>query len=394
MKARYVTTPAHSVQGKGGLYVHVPYCKQKCIYCDFYSGGSRIADWRRYVKGVLNELEARLPELPHVISTLYFGGGTPSLMPKDAFLHLVDGIRRLAGGRMALEEFTLEANPEDVTREMLETWRQAGVDRLSIGVQTLEDELLRKIGRRHDASRALEALDESLSVFDNVSVDVMFGIPGQRLESWEQTLKTLIERKPPHVSCYSLMYEPGTALTLLRDRGDVKEADEDLSGEMYMEMRTMLESNGYEGYEISNFALPGFRSRHNHSYWTGKPYLGLGPAAHSYDGDRLRSANPGDVKGYLKAFAPEKGEWGEWKRQEERLSDEELWEEMILTRLRTSEGVLLDEVRSRFGEDALRRLLVDSAGLVKDGKMVADGASLRLSREGVMISDAIMVRLM
>lgn len=374
-----------------GLYIHVPYCRRKCLYCDFYSGGSRIADYAGYVDAVLSELDERREELRHDVTSVYLGGGTPSLLPVAEMRRLVEVVRSVVGQKWRVEEFTLEINPDDVTPSAVDSWLGIGVNRFSLGVQSLDDAVLRRIGRLHDSRSALDALDILQSRCGNISVDVMFGIPGQDMESWRDTLSGLVERHPTHVSCYSLMYEPSTAMTLLRDEGRIKEAPEELSVEMYRHMREYLERHGYEAYEISNFALPGYRSRHNSSYWAGCPYVGLGPSAHSYDGERRRSANPADLKLYLDIYG-RKGTEGrpsgrKWERVVETLSDEERLDEYILTRMRTAEGIDIEDFGSKFHPETKARLLKNARKGLGEGMLEINDEHLRLTPDGIMVSD-------
>ena len=376
----------------GGLYVHVPFCRRKCIYCDFFSAGERIADWHGYVKAISSELEYRKDELACPLLTVYIGGGTPSLMPAAEFMRLMDAIKPYAS---QVVEFTLEANPDDVCIEKLELWKRGGVNRLSIGIQSLDDTLLKAIGRRHDAATARRAYDMARNYFNNVSIDLMFGIPGQTVESWRRDLQEVIDMRPEHVSAYSLMYEEGTALTALRDSGSLAEADEELSEEMFEILIRTLGNAGYERYETSNFALPGFRSRHNSSYWLQKPYLGIGPSAHSYDGERTRKANRADLRGYLDYWSADRPYEGKAPFFEtEHLSDEELLEEYVMTRMRLKEGIPIDDFRNRFGEGNLSRLMANSTPLMEAGLISKEGNSLRIKEASVMMSNSIILDLL
>ena len=362
------------------IYVHIPFCRRKCLYCDFYSVGERLADWSRMVDALLAEARMRVPEsVPgDYPSTLYIGGGTPSLIPGEEFTRLAQGLLSLAG---EVREFTIEVNPDDVTPEKAAVWRAAGVNRVSMGVQSLVDAELKAISRRHTAEEARRAAAILRDNFGNVSLDVMFGLPGQTLSSFETTVSGVTGLRPDHVSAYSLMYEERTALTRMRDSGTIEEADENLSVEMYMMLRDMLGAAGYEQYELSNYATPGHRSLHNSLYWLGLPYTGLGPAAHSYDGIRTRRANLPDFRRYLRNPAA--------AFEEEVLSDDELREEMIMTRLRTREGLSLDEYGSRFGEASLRALLHHAGKHLSSGRLRMVAYRLALTPSGVMLADDI-----
>lgn len=395
-----------------GVYVHIPFCRRRCLYCDFYSVGERLASWPGFVDALLDEAQRRLPEFVSAKSvasqkaggdfTLYIGGGTPSLMPHDEFTRLSRGLLTLYG---TPAEFTLEVNPDDVTREKVSAWRADGVTRVSMGVQSFVDSELRAIGRRHDSQTARRAFQMLRGEFDNISLDLMFGLPGQTVASLEQSVTELIALGPEHVSVYSLMYEERTAITRLRDSGKLSETPEEDSAQMFSLVNESLRGAGYERYEISNYSRPGFRSRHNSLYWQGNPYIGLGPGAHSYNGNRTRLYNLPDIKAWL-AGAP---------GQEERLSDEELREEMIMTRLRTAEGLNLGEYGVRFGNGALKSLLKSAAPWLASGELEwggnrgglsekkaassfdvqeqTDGTCLALTTSGVMISDEIIVSL-
>lgn len=372
-----------------GVYIHIPFCARKCVYCDFYSVGARLADWPRLVSALLDEARVRVPELTGAgakCDTLYIGGGTPSLLPPGEFGRLAAGVLSLTG---PVSEFTVEVNPDDVTGELADAWRGAGVDRVSMGVQSLVDDELRAIGRRHDSRRAREAYDTLRRRFGNVSLDLMFGLPGQTRRSLRESVAGVIDMRPEHVSVYSLMYEERTALTRMRDSGRIDETPEEESAAMFADITEMLDSAGYEQYEISNYSLPGFRSRHNSAYWSGEPYVGLGPAAHSYDGLRTRRANAPDVRAYISRWLDGGGD----AVTVETLTDDELREEMIMTRLRTRGGIPLEEFRRRFGAVAFRSLLSTSRRWVAAGLMEERDGTLALSRRGVMVSDEIIVSL-
>ncbi len=376
----------------GGLYIHIAYCRHKCIYCDFFSAGERVADWHRYVDALIAELTNRKNEMPCPLLTIYVGGGTPSLMPTEEFKRLADALSQYSE---KVTEFTIEVNPDDVCEEKLRVWKDCGVNRLSIGIQTFDDSLLKAIGRRHDGESALRAVALARKYFDNLSVDLMFGLPGQTIEIFRKDLETILKIRPEHISAYSLMYEPGTALTLLRDRGKIQEAEESIVEELYVILARELKLAGYEHYEISNFALPGFRSRHNSSYWRQMPYLGIGPSTHSYDGLRTRKANRADLRGFLDYWAPVSvaRPSGDDVSDIEYLSDEELREEYLLTRLRTHDGVDLEDFKRRFGEKEYLLLLSRADRWIKDRSVTIDEKRLAFSEQSILISDSIIIDL-
>lgn len=374
-----------------GVYVHIPYCTRRCLYCDFYSEGVIRADWPRYVDAMLSEFKHRLDSAEGVTLrgdagySLYIGGGTPSLVPAAEFRRLTDGIINTVGRNPT--EFTIEVNPDDVTEELAATWADAGVNRVSMGVQSLVDSELKVIGRRHDSATARKAFSILRKDFGNVSLDLMFGLPGQTTESLASTLDGFLEMAPEHISAYSLMYEERTALTRLRDSGRIQEADEQDSEAMFRLVSTRLAAAGYEQYEISNYARPGFRSRHNSDYWQGLPYIGLGPGAHSFDGKDTRTWNRPDARAYMSAM--ERNCDRDSITDCEHLTEDELREEMIMTRLRTRQGLDLREYGNRFGLQALMSLTQRAKPIVARGLLNTDGSRLALTRIGIMISDDI-----
>ena len=377
--------------GKGGIYIHVPFCNNKCLYCDFYSGGSRIADWDKYVLALQNELNSREKELVFDPLTLYIGGGTPSLMPIHHLRMLIHYIKKKVS-KTDWDEFTLEVNPEDVTKNNCEEWKSLGVNRVSLGLQTLNTDLLKKIGRRHDDKTGLKALELLLNTFNNVSVDLMFGLPEQSLSNHEKTIDIIINLRPHHISSYSLMLEPGTPMTLLENQGKIILPPEEDWIRMFQMTVDKLKSSGYIHYEISNYSLPGYQSVHNTSYWQGAPYLGLGPSAHSYDGVNIRRANPKDIKGYLKNFL---NPVSSIKKiySEEYLSYEERREEMVMTRLRTSQGLNLKEFLLKFGKENKKKLQQKSREYIFQGLMKESMGYLSFTEKGILVSDTILSHL-
>ena len=360
-----------------GLYIHIPYCRRKCLYCDFFSGGARIAEWEALTDAILHEAEIRKSELNEPVSTLYLGGGTPSILPAGQLQRLVSGLRTIFGDRWRPAESTIELNPDDVTAEYVTRLTALGFDRLSLGIQVLDDELLKTIGRQHNAATALTAIDMIMERGINLSVDLIFGLPGMTRDTWHDTVATVVARRPQHISAYALMYEPGTALTALRDAGRIVATPDEEYEWQYLHLTSMLKSAGYEHYETSNYSLPGYRSRHNTSYWLGTPYLGLGPGAHSYDGGRTRRANLPDLKNYLRK---------DFRHTDESLTDEMLADEYLLTRLRLSEGFDIDDYRRRFGTERAQNL--HKTALLPPGVAVT-GTSIFIRPEAILRSDDI-----
>ncbi len=321
------------------IYVHVPFCHRKCTYCAFYSKVES-GKWKveSYVDALLKEMEVRKGEQAHPIKTVYFGGGTPSILPVDQLTRIVEGLHRCFD-LSQVEEMTLEANPEDLTPDYLSALRRLGFNRLSIGVQSLDDRVLRMLNRRHTAQQALEAVEAAHRAgFENISVDFIFGLP--EISTFNFQLSTLVT----HVSAYALTVEPGTALAVQVEQGRVTLPDEDEVVRQYHELHRLFEAAGFRQYEVSNYARPGYESKHNSRYWDRTPYLGLGPAAHSFDG-KHRRWNVSDVAAYtkvlndLKALKDPKD-----LSQEETLTATDAYNELLMTALRTVRGLPVSAV--------------------------------------------------
>ena len=371
-----------------GLYIHIPYCKSKCTYCDFYST-PQVETMEQYVHSLLCEARLRKNEIDsEQVSTLYIGGGTPSVMPTSMLTTLITGLDKVFGLKN-VEEFTIEVNPDDVTTHYVTALRALGVNRVSMGVQSFNDDELQAINRRHTAKQAIHAVNSIKDAgIDNVSVDLIYGLPGQSLDSWQHNVEQAIALDVQHISAYCLSYEKGTRLWAMREQGKVMETSDELCIAMYENLVKSLKKAGFEHYEISNFALPGFRSRHNSSYWNFTPYLGLGAAAHSYDGN-VRRYNPSSIRQYIKALSG-----GSTAYSEEHL---ELWErhdDEIMLRLRTSDGLDTTLFEHRYGQKACENLLSKSKPLIEQGLLNKDNNTLILTHKGVMLSDNIIRNLM
>lgn len=386
---------------KGGIYIHIPFCRNKCLYCDFYSAGARIADWESYLRCLLRELSIKRDEIPSDFDTLYIGGGTPSLIPGHLFEDFIQKLNMITGSK-AWKEFTIEVNPEDINDSNLVSWKKSGVNRVSMGVQSLNDSELKKIGRNHTSRQAIEAIKKLKENFSNISLDIIYGLPGQTVNSYEDSLNRLLTFMPQHISVYSLMLEEGTALSLLVNKNKLLLPSEDEWQAMYEITLERLRKSGYHRYEISNFSLPGKESLHNRSYWEGLPYLGIGPGAHSYDGKKTRSWNPADLKGYIRYYSnPESNEGNLFISggeniaflRNEILSDEEVREEYLMTRLRTSSGIELANFTLRFGILAKENLLKKSSVYIERGFLEECNDRLFFTDKGFLLSDDIISRL-
>lgn len=389
------------------LYFHVPYCRNKCIYCDFYSGGAKIADWNALSRSFLNELKSRGKEWNgREVVSIYFGGGTPSLVPGSILEELFIKLREEIGEKSISGncEITLEANPEDVNEENIEVWERCGINRVSLGVQTFNNAGLKMIRRSHTGEQALDALKLLKDNFKNISADLIFGLPGQSPADVERDLEILSKVRPAHISVYSLMYEEGTALAELYRLHKLTKVDDEVSEEMFGMISSYLNKAGYNRYETSNYSIPGYESHHNIGYWTGRPYIGIGPSAHSYDGGCQRKWNPADLKGYLKKWNTEEIEFKNNGMSEaevnhrynpimDHLTPEELHEEWIMLRLRMKEGIDLKEYEERFGRKFLDDLLRKSRKWLYSGELELSSSHLSVTDKGLMISDSVIVDL-
>lgn len=361
-----------------GLYFHIPFCKRICAYCDFYKSADR-----RYLPALLEamhaELEARREYLgPEPVTTRYVGGGTPSLCTPEQLGALLRHAEVLFD-HSALEESTLEANPDDLSPASLEAFRRVGFDRLSLGIQSLDDACLRLMNRRHTAEQAIRAVREARAAgFRNITVDLIFGVPGFGGESLRRTVEGVLALGVEHISAYHLTIEPNTAFGRRQARGEFAPVEEAESEAQYAYVEQALTGVGYEHYEISNYARPGYRARHNSAYWRGVKYLGIGPAAHSFDGEERRWA-VASVKGYLDGVSYEV----------ERLTRTDRFNEYLLTRLRTAEGLSLREVESMFGADYQRHILQQGAGWLARGVLHHEGDRLRIPTAHFLLSDAV-----
>lgn len=365
-----------------GIYIHIPFCKQACHYCNFHFSTS-LRYKNELLEALLKETALRKHYLQgEPVETIYFGGGTPSLLAADELEKLLEAIRSwhpVADGA----EITLEANPDDITGEKLREWKKAGINRLSIGVQSFFDEDLSWMNRAHQARQASDSLRMALQYFENISIDLIYGTPGLTHEYWKKNIETAISLGVPHLSCYALTVEPQTRLHKMISLGQVQDIDPGSQSEQFLILMDRLQAAGYEHYEISNFALPGRRSRHNSSYWQGKKYLGLGPSAHSYDGSSRQwniSNNRKYAASILQGIVP---------ATSETLTPTQQWNETIMIALRTQEGLQLDSLPGpqqaqliKAGEKYLERGLMKMEEnrfvLTNEGKLLADGIAAEL----------------
>jgi len=361
-----------------GIYVHWPFCSGFCIYCDFYSE-SRSGRMAEYTEALSREIKARKGffDASSKPQTLYFGGGTPSLVPVELLRFVVEEVKR-EFGVAEFVEFTMEANPDDVTPEKLARWREIGVTRLSMGVQSFCDAHLKWMRRRHDARGAEKAFLQAREAgFDNISIDLIFGYAGLAMQEWEHSIRKALQLRPEHISCYQMSIESGSSLGEMAARGEYAEPSQELCAQQYTLLQRLLADAGYLQYEISNFALPGRESLHNRIYWDGGAYLGLGAAAHSYDGFRLRSWNIADLARYISDR--------EGNVTIEELSDADLANEKVMLSLRTVKGIEMAMLSSENQNIA--------KSLLSSGELELHEGRLRIPPSRLFVSDDIMAKL-
>ena len=378
-----------------GLYIHIPFCASRCIYCGFYATLTKNAAKRenentltqrqRYINAVCKEIGKQKAEL----STIYFGGGTPSQLTSEELVQIFEQINKTFlhhtnNGATQLKEITIECNPEDITEDFVQILKTLPFNRVSMGVQTFSDERLKFLHRRHTSSKIPEAIQLLRSVgINNISIDLMFGFPNETQEEWIADIEKAIALNVEHISAYSLMYEEGTALYTMQKHQRVKQIDEEQYREMYEVLIDRLEKAGYEQYEISNFAKQGFRSQHNSSYWHNIPYIGIGAAAHSYDLN-TRRWNYANLTKYINAIEQDKPAY-----EEETIDANTHYNDSIVTALRTKEGLNIAE----FEEKYRRYFLTNAASYIENGYLRKNDTCYTITRKSLYISDTIMVDL-
>lgn len=367
-----------------GLYIHVPYCAKRCIYCDFFTSTNQKSK-AAYVDAVCKELILRKDYLKgESLRTIYFGGGTPSQLSANNFERIFDTIFTYYNTDKC-EEITLEANPDDMTPEYVHSLQSLPFNRVSMGVQSFQPEDLIFLNRRHDRQQAIDAVATcKANGLSNISIDLIYGLPGQTPEQWSQNLDEAIALKVPHISAYHLIYEEGTKLTKLKSAGKVLPVSEEFSEDFFTLLIDKLSKAGYLHYEISNFAQPDCFSKHNSAYWDETTYIGIGPSAHSFDGNS-RQWNIASMKHYLSGI-----ETGVPNVEKELLDANTKYNEYIITGLRTMWGVRLDKIEEKYGLEKKNFCLAQADTYIKNNLLLHHENSLKLSAKGIFISDRIM----
>lgn len=370
-----------------GIYIHYPFCKSRCYYCDFYSTTDlKLAD--SYIDALKFEMDLRkgiIGDRP--IETIYLGGGTPSLLSSNNIKIIIEHIHRIF--QVAdYPEITVELNPDDITNIYAQKLKNAGVNRVSLGVQAFYNYHLRLMNRRHKVLGSLKAIEALKNAgFDNISIDLIYGLPELTLQEWEKTLRKAVNLDIQHISAYHLTYEPNTVFSTLKNKGIMIPIDDDISFKQFEMMSEYFETNNFIHYEISNFGHIGRFSRHNVNYWKGIPYLGLGPSAHSFDGT-TRYWNAPDISKYIRIDKKHDD-----INEHEQLSVKDHFNEYIMTGLRTYWGIDLSQIENKFSKDMALSTERHSAPYIDSNHMQKEGTKLILTKKGMFISDKIITDL-
>ena len=365
------------------LYIHIPFCKSRCTYCDFYSQ-TQLIYINVYIKSLVRELELQKDYLDgEPIETIYWGGGTPSILKAEDFELVFNAINRFYD-TSSCSEITLEANPDDITEEYISTLRQFPFNRISIGIQSFNDKELKMLNRRHTAKQALNAVSHCQNAgYSNISIDLIYGLPGQTLKLWEKNLDKALRLKIPHLSAYHLTYEEGTVLHQQLQAGMIEPVSEETGLLLFNMLIDKLNAAGYVHYEISNFCKPGCFSCHNTAYWTDRKYLGIGPAAHSYN-HISRQWNIASLPAYLEGISQ-----GFLRLEKESITPKTRYNDCIMTSLRTMWGIRLDSFLATFGHEMLAFLLKQAKPYLQTGWLEKDEKNLKIARKGIFCADGI-----
>ena len=369
-----------------GIYIHIPFCKKACNYCNFHFSVNKQA-LPKMAEAIVAETVLQKHYLNEPIETIYFGGGTPSLLSADQLNQILAAIRQNFDVEKQVE-ITLEANPDDINVSNLQVWKLAGINRLSIGIQSFFEEDLLWMGRAHNADQAIECIELAQAAgFDNLSIDLIYGGPTLSDGNWKQNIKRAIQLNIPHLSCYALTVEPKTALAKKIKEQAVPNVDPEKQAEQFAILTELTQLAGYEHYEISNFALPTKRSKHNANYWQGKHYLGLGPAAHSFNGNS-RQWNIANNSLYLTAIQQQQIPF-----EIEHLTQQQKINEYIMTALRTIEGINLAQLKTIGEQAAVERILKEANRFIQEATMTLELNHLIITPKGKFYADGIAAEL-
>ncbi|RTY86474.1 radical SAM family heme chaperone HemW [Flavobacterium sp. GT3R68] len=365
-----------------GIYIHIPFCKQACHYCDFHFSTS-MKKKDEMVLALAKELQLRKSEFENeTVETIYFGGGTPSVLTSDEINFLIEEVYQ----NFSVSdnpEITLEANPDDLSFEKIQELSKSKINRLSIGIQSFFEDDLKMMNRAHNAEEAKQCLTQATKHFDNISIDLIYGMPGMSNEKWKQNIQTALSFGIPHISSYALTVEPKTALAQFIQKGIIPAPKDEVAHEHFMILVETLEANGFIHYELSNFGKENYFSRNNSAYWLGKKYLGIGPSAHSYDGIS-RSWNISNNGLYLKSIQE-----NQLPKESEILSKTDRYNEYVMTGLRTIWGVSLERIRNEFGEEYLDCMMQNAKQYLESEKLMVENDVLQTTKKGKFFSDGI-----
>lgn len=366
-----------------GLYIHIPFCASRCIYCAFHST-TRNALHAAYAEAVCREMEIRSDFFRgDSVRTVYFGGGTPSQMEPELLRSIILKADRTFG-LSGVGEMTLECNPDDINAGYLAALQSTPVNRISMGVQSFHNSRLEFLNRRHTAEEAVAAVRQCQEAgFRNISIDLIYGQPGQSTDEFRDDLATAVSIGVTHISAYCLSYEEGTPLLKILQEGKIEATSDEVCAEMYETLCNAMKAAGFRHYEISNFALPGYRSRHNSSYWNGTRYLGIGSGAHSYDG-RIRRWNVADLDRYISSTLA-----GTPETEQEELSVTDRYNEMVMLSLRTGEGLALEQMDGIFGAGSADAFLTAAGPWLEKGDLIREGGTVHFSESGLFTCDAV-----
>ena len=368
-------------KNKIGIYVHIPFCKKKCDYCDFISYCGKDDLIEKYVDSVKKEIEH--VKIKSEITTIYIGGGTPSYIDSKFIVQILEKIKEKNVAQDA--EITIEVNPGTVTQEKLQDYIDCGINRISIGLQTTNGELLKQIGRIHNYEQFLETYKMAKKVgFKNINVDLMLGLPNQRIIDLKESLENVLKLAPKHISVYSLIVEDGTPIANKIENGKLKLPDDDLERNMYWYVKNTLELNGYKHYEISNFAKKGYESKHNMNCWNQMEYVGIGAAAHSYR-DITRYSNTEDIKEYIKNV--QKGEFEKNRIIHEIQKEDDSKKEFMLLGLRKIDGIKISEFKNKFGDNPIYLYRNELKKLSDEKLIIIQDDNIRLSNKGIDLAN-------
>lgn len=366
-----------------GIYVHIPFCKRKCEYCDFISYSDKNSKIEEYIEAVKKEIE--LQKVKSEITTIYIGGGTPSYIDSKYIKEIMTEIQKKNVSKNA--EITIEVNPGTVTLEKLKDYKEARINRLSIGLQSAQDELLKQIGRIHNFEQFLETYKMARKVgFKNINVDLMLGLPNQRIKDLKESLEKIIELQPEHISVYSLIVEDGTPIANKLESGELKLPDEDLERNMYWYVKNTLELNGYKHYEISNFAKQGYESKHNMNCWNQKEYIGIGIAAHSYR-DITRYSNTENLGEYIRNVKNEKLERNRIIHEIQKEDDTK--KEYMLLGLRQIDGIKVSKFKVKFGDNPIYLFRNELKKLTDENLIIVDEDNIKLTNKGIDLANLV-----